>query len=48
MKILVLEDNENLCNFIKTSLKKQGYVIDTFFDGEVALEVLNNGYSRFI
>jgi DNA-binding response OmpR family regulator len=48
MKILVLEDNENLCNFIKTSLEKEGYVIDTFYDGEDALEVLNNGYSCFI
>lgn len=48
MKILVLEDNENLCNFIKTSLEKEGYVIDTFYDGKDALEVLNNGYSCFI
>lgn len=48
MKILVLEDNENLCNFIKTSLEKEGYVVDTFYDGKDALEVLNNGYSCFI
>jgi len=48
MKILVLEDNTTLCNFIKDSLNKEGYSVDTFNDGEEALEVLNNGYSCFI
>lgn len=48
MKILVLEDNINLCNFIKSSLEKEGHIIDAFYDGEDALEVLNNGYSCFI
>jgi len=48
MKILVLEDNVTLCNFIKDSLEKEGYVVDTFNDGEKALDVLNNGYSCFI
>ncbi|MDC0933573.1 response regulator transcription factor [Arcobacteraceae bacterium] len=48
MKILVLEDNITLCNFIKESLVKEGYLVDTFSDGEEALEVLNNGYSCFI
>lgn len=48
MKILVLEDNEKLCNFIESSLIKEGYAIDTFSDGEEALEVINNGYTCFI
>ena len=48
MKILVLEDNVTLCSFIKSSLNKEGYDVDTFNDGEDALEVLNNGYSCFI
>lgn len=48
MKILVLEDNEKLCNFIQNSLIKEGYSVDTFSDGEEALEVLNNGYACFI
>jgi len=48
MKILVLEDNETLCSFIKDSLEKEGYDVETFIDGEAALNVLNNGYSCFI
>jgi DNA-binding response OmpR family regulator len=48
MKILVLEDNVTLCSFIKESLNKEGYSVDTFNDGEEALNVLNNGYSCFI
>ncbi len=48
MKILVLEDNENLYTFIKNSLIKEGYAVDTFIDGEKCLEVLNNGYACFI
>lgn len=48
MKILVLEDNVTLCSFINDSLNKEGYSVDTFNDGEEALEVLNNGYSCFI
>jgi len=48
MKILLLEDNVTLCKFIEESLKKEGYYVDTFNDGEDALDVLNNGYSCFI
>ena len=48
MKILVLEDNVTLCSFIKSSLTKEGYEVDTFNNGEDALEVLGNGYSCFI
>jgi DNA-binding response OmpR family regulator len=48
MKILVLEDNITLSSFIKESLVNEGYSVDTFNDGEEALEVLNNGYSCFI
>jgi DNA-binding response OmpR family regulator len=48
MKILVLEDNERLLNLIKTALEKENYIIDTFTDGEEALEAFDNGYSCFI
>jgi len=48
MKILVLEDNERLLNVIKTALEKENYTIDTFTDGNDALEALDNGYSCFI
>lgn len=48
MKILVLEDNERLCNLISSALEKEGYKVDTFYDGEDALEALVNGYQCFI
>jgi DNA-binding response OmpR family regulator len=48
MKILVLEDNERLCKLIAGALIKENYKVDTFFDGEEALEVLGNGYQCFI
>jgi DNA-binding response OmpR family regulator len=48
MKILVLEDNERLLNVIKISLEKENYKVDTFIDGNDALESLENGYCCFI
>ncbi|MGA1939805.1 response regulator transcription factor [Arcobacter sp. YIC-310] len=48
MKILVLEDNERLLNLIKVSLEKENYQVDTFTDGQEALDNLENGYSCFI
>lgn len=48
MKILVLEDNEALSRVIKTGLTKEGYKVDCFFDGDEALDVINNGYNCFI
>ena len=48
MKILVLEDNERLCRLIASALIKENYKVDTFMDGEEALEVLGNGYQCFI
>jgi len=48
MKILVLEDNERLCKLIENALNRCGYIIDCFYDGEEALDALENGYSCFI
>ncbi len=48
MKILVLEDNERLLNVIKNALEKENYKVDTFTDGDDALEALENGYNCFI
>lgn len=48
MKILVLEDNKRLLNLIKSSLEKESYDVDTFIDGQEALESLENGYSCFV
>ena len=48
MKILVLEDNEVLSKVIKTGLEKEHYNVDCFFDGDKALDAINNGYNCFI
>ena len=48
MKILVLEDNERLARVIKKVLEEEGYFVDLFFDGEVALDAINKGYHCFI
>ncbi|MGB1226594.1 MAG: response regulator transcription factor [Poseidonibacter sp.] len=48
MKVLVLEDNQRLLNVIKNALEKESYSVDTFIDGDDALEALDNGYNCFI
>ena len=48
MKILVLEDNEALSRVINRGLSKEGYQVDSFYDGDEALDHINNGYSCFI
>ncbi len=48
MKILILEDNERLLNVMKMALEKENYKIDTFIDGDEALNALDNGYNCFI
>ena len=48
MKILILEDNERLANLMSQALKKEGYDVDNFYDGEEALNAIENGYSCFV
>lgn len=48
MKILILEDNERLCNLMKQALTKNRYKVDTVDNGEKALEMITNGYGCFI
>lgn len=46
MKILLIEDDFELCNAIQTELIKNGYVVDSCNDGETAmLYALNTNYS---
>ena len=40
MRILVVEDEPNLNNVISKRLKKEGYSVDSAFDGETALEYI--------
>ncbi|BFU76966.1 response regulator transcription factor [Arcobacter sp. 15-2] len=48
MKILLLEDDATLSRVIKKGLEKENYAVDCFFDGELALNAISNGYSCFI
>jgi DNA-binding response OmpR family regulator len=48
VKILVLEDNKKLLNFISGSLKKEGFNVDCFEDGFSVVEVLARNYDCFI
>lgn len=45
MKILLLEDDQELCTFIQKELRKEGYTVDCCMDGETAmLYALNQDY----
>lgn len=45
MKILLLEDDRDLCGLIQAELEKNGYVVDACYDGETAmLYALNTDY----
>ncbi|WP_428023030.1 response regulator transcription factor [Arcobacter sp.] len=48
MKILVLEDNTKLLNFIVTSLEKEGFTVEAFTDGSSVMEKLDEYYQCFI
>ncbi|MDR1007466.1 MAG: response regulator transcription factor [Campylobacteraceae bacterium] len=48
MKILVLEDNERLANLIKVTLEQEDFKTDVFYDGEEALNAINNGYHCYV
>ena len=48
MKILLLEDDLELCKNIKISLEKENYMVDCCNDGETAmLYALNTDYISF-
>ena len=40
MRLLVIEDERDLCEDIAKKLRLSGYEADTCFDGEAALELL--------
>jgi len=48
MKILLLEDELMLNNTICEYLKNIGHIVDSFLDGQVALEHISNGYDLLI
>lgn len=42
IKILVVEDDEHICNAIKVFLRDAGYAVDPCYDGDTALEQFYN------
>ena len=47
-KILVIDDEEALCEILKFNLEKEGYEVDTAYSAEEALDMDLDGYSLFI
>lgn len=43
MNILIVEDNKDILDFLKTSLTEEGFVVDTMEDGELGLERAKSG-----
>lgn len=41
MRVLVIEDEEKLCEFIKRGLEEEGYEVEACFDGDSGLKLLN-------
>ena len=49
IKILLVEDDENICNTVKTFLLEAGYTVDACFDGDEALtKFFDNSYQLAI
>lgn len=40
IQVLVVEDDEHICNTVKTFLQNEGYHVDTAFHGDRALEMI--------
>ena len=48
IKILVIDDEEALCEILKFNLEKEGYEVDCAYSAEEALEMDLSAYSLFI
>ena len=48
VKILVIDDEESICEILKYNLEKEGYEVDTALSAEEALTMDLPGYSLFI
>ncbi|MDE7388678.1 MAG: response regulator transcription factor [Muribaculaceae bacterium] len=48
IKILVIDDEESICEILKYNLEKEGYEVDTALSAEEALEMDLPSYSLFI
>ena len=48
IKILVIDDEEALCEILKFNLEKEGYEVDCAYSAEEALEMDLSSYSLFM
>jgi DNA-binding NtrC family response regulator len=47
-RLLIVEDEETLCESLKRVLSREGYLVDTAFSAETALELLEQGFYDLI
>ncbi len=48
MKLLIIDDEENMCHMLKAMTERHGYKVTTAFNGMAALELIKNEYFDFI
>lgn len=48
MKVFLLEDDFALNESIKDMLESEGFIVDSFYDGEIAYQSVNNEYLLYI
>ena len=47
-RLLVIDDEESICEILKYNLQKEGYQVDTAYSAEEALEMDLTPYDLFI
>ncbi|BHH82940.1 sigma-54-dependent transcriptional regulator [Desulforhopalus sp. 52FAK] len=48
MKLLIIDDEENMCHMLKAMIERHGYDVTTAFDGLSAIERITEEYFEFI
>ncbi|MGB3221280.1 MAG: sigma-54 dependent transcriptional regulator [Desulforhopalus sp.] len=48
MKLLIIDDEENMCHMLKAMIERHGYQIKTAYNGQTALELIDREHFDFI
>ncbi len=48
MKLLIIDDEENMCHMLKAMIERHGYKVSTAFNGVTALEMISAEHFAFI
>ena len=48
MKLLIIDDEENMCHMLKAMIQRHGYTITTACNGQTALELISQEHYDFI